>query len=131
MTPHIGRWAHAAATFDGTTARIYLNGREIASGPFVLADKPDAGIAIGNTHNQDSSAETYYGDLDEARIYNRALSPAEVAYLADTTPGDGELHVPVPSPAELYEAEAQGSRGVNFKDFAVLAEIWLEEQTWP
>ncbi len=131
MTPHIGRWAHTAVTFDGTTARIYLNGKEIASGPFALADKADAGIAIGCTHNEDSSSETYYGDLDEARIYNRALSPAEIAYLADTTPGDGQLHVRVPSPAELYEGEAQGSRAVNFKDFAVLATIWLDEQFWP
>jgi hypothetical protein len=134
MDPHIGRWAHTAVTFDGTTTRIYLNGKEIASGPFAFADKADASMAIGNTHGSagwDASTEVFYGDLDEARIYNRALSPAEIAYLADTTPGDGQLHVPVPSPAELYEGEAQGSRGVNFRDCAVLADMWLEEQTWP
>jgi hypothetical protein len=46
------------------------------------------------------------------------------------TPG-GPLWVPVPSAAEIYEEEPLGFRIINFKDFAVLAEIWLEEEMWP
>jgi hypothetical protein len=69
--------------------------------------------------------------MDDARVYNRALSQAEVAYLADTSPGDGQLYIPVTSPAELYSGEAAGSRKVNFKDFAVLSTTWLEEKLWP
>jgi len=136
MLPYIGRWAHVAATFDGTTARIYLNGGEIASGPFTLGAKTDASMAIGNTNGiagwgGGRCPEVYNGDMDEVRIYNRALSPAEIAYLADTTPGDGQLHIPVPSPAELYEFEELGSRAVNFRDFAFLADVWLDEMLWP
>jgi hypothetical protein len=133
MTPFIGGWVHAAATFDGTTARIYLDGKEIASGPFTLADGTAAGLVIGNTNSSTwaDSPESFNGDLDEARIYSRALSPAEIAYLADITPEDGQLHVRVPSPAELYDAEAEGSRRVDLKDFALLADGWLDEQLWP
>jgi len=134
MTPYIGQWAHAAAAFDGTTARIYLNGREIASGPFTFASGTGAGLVIGNTNSESGwpdCPEAFNGDLDEARIYNRALSPAEIAYLADTTPNDGQLHVPVPSPAELYDAEAEGSQKIDLKDFAILADNWLTEQMWP
>jgi hypothetical protein len=134
MTPYIGEWAHAAAAFDGTTARIYLNGREIASGPFTFASGAGAGLVIGNTNSESGwpdCPEAFNGDLDEARIYNRALSPAEMAYLADTTPNDGQLHVLVPSPAELYDAEAAGSQKIDLKDFAILADNWLTEQMWP
>jgi len=134
MTPYIGQWAHAAATFDGTTARIYLNGREIASGPFTFASGTGAGLVIGNTNSESGwpdCPEAFNGGLDEGRIYNRALSPAEIAYLADITPNDGQLHVPVPSPAELYNAEAAGSQKIDLKDFAILADNWLIEQMWP
>jgi len=133
MGAFIGRWAHAAATFDGTTARIYLNGKEIASGPFTLADGTGAGMVIGNTNSSTwaDCPESFNGQLDEARIYSRALSPAEIAYLADITPGDGQVYVPVPSPAELYDAELPGSRKIDLKDFAVLADYWLDEQLWP
>ncbi|UCG58717.1 MAG: discoidin domain-containing protein [Phycisphaerales bacterium] len=133
MTPFIGNWVHAAATFDGTTGRVYLDGREIASGPFALGEGTGAGVVIGNTNSSiwADSPEAFNGDLDEARIYDRALSPAQIAHLADLTPGDGQLHIPVRSPSELYDAETPGSRRVDFKDFAVLADQWLDEQLWP
>jgi hypothetical protein len=134
MDTYIGRWAHLAATFDGTTGRLYLNGREVASGPFAFASGTGAGIAIGNNNSAagwPNCPGSFNGDLDEARIYNRALSPAEIAYLADVTPNDGRLYVPVQSWAELYNAEPEGSQRVNFMDFAVLTTRWLEEQLWP
>jgi hypothetical protein len=90
-------------------------------------------MVIGNTNSATwpDCPESFNGLLDEARIYDRALSPAEIAYLADTTPDDGQLHVPVPSPSELYDGEPEGSRSIDLKDFAMLAIRWLEEQPWP
>ena len=132
MDQFIGRWAHVAATFDGTTARLYLNGSEIASGPFSFANGIDAGMTIGNV-NSDSWPDcpgVFKGDMDEVRIYDRALTAAQIAYLADTTPADGELHS-VPSLAELFEAGSQSTLVVNFADFAVLADRWLDEELWP
>ncbi len=132
MDQFIGRWTHVAATFDGTTAGLYLNGNEIASGPFSFASGTDAGMTIGN-NNSDSwpdSPGAFNGLIDEARIYNRALTAAQIAYLADTTPDDGELHS-VPSQAELLEAGTQSTLVVNFADFAILADRWLDEELWP
>ena len=71
------------------------------------------------------------GDLDELYIYHRALSQAEIRYLADDTPGDGELYVPVASRANIYNDEAPLARSVNIKDYALLAQQWLDEQLWP
>jgi hypothetical protein len=133
MTDYIGRWTHLAATFDGSTATLYINGADVNSGPFYFGTGTSASMAIGNTHGSAGNvqSEVFNGDLDEVRIYSRALSAAEIAYLADTTPGDSSLHVPVPSSAELYEGETEGHRIVNFRDFAYLANMWLEEQLWP
>jgi hypothetical protein len=132
MDQFIGRWAHVAAAFDGTTARLYLNGSEIASGPFSFAEGTTAGMTIGNNNSGSwpDCPGVFNGDMDEVRIYNRALTAAQIAYLADTTPADGELHS-VPSLAELFEAGDQSTLVVNFADFAVLANRWLDEDFWP
>ncbi len=131
MIPFIDEWAHLAATFDGTTAILYLNGDEVASGSFSFGGGTDVGMAIGNTTSNEYWSEAFNGDLDEAYIFNRVLEPNEIAYLADTTPEDGEVYTPVPSVAELYSAEAHGYRTVNFKDFAIMAEMWLKEGMFP
>ena len=132
MDPYIGQWAHVAATFDGTTARIYINGWEAASGPFAFARGTSAGMTIGNNNSSswDGCPGAFYGDVDEVRIYNRALTAAQVAYLADTTPADGELHS-VPSKAEFLEIGDQSVIMVNFNDLAVLAQEWLSQMQWP
>jgi hypothetical protein len=71
----------------------------------------------------------FNGALDEVRIYNRGLSEAEMAYVISD--GAPTLHVPVLSIADLYDQEPEGSKALNFKDFAVLAGQWLDEQLWP
>jgi hypothetical protein len=72
----ISAWTHLAATYDGTAQRIYINGVQVAtqapSGSLVSSSNP---LRIGG----DSVwGEHFQGLIDEVRIYNRALSPAEV-----------------------------------------------------
>ena len=134
----IGGWAHVAAVYDAgsfpddpcSNVRIYVNARQIANGPFQLGDKPDAAMGIGCTHGVDNN-EVFDGDIDEVQIYTRPLSADEIAYLADVTPGDGELIIPVYSVAEISTDEPAGSRVVNLMDFALLAGKWLETDLWP
>jgi hypothetical protein len=76
MTPFIGKWTHVLAIYDGTTATFYLNGEEVGSGAFSLGNNAEAEMRIGS-YNNDSP--TFNGDVDEVRIYNRALTPAELA----------------------------------------------------
>jgi len=73
----------------------------------------------------------FNGDLDDVRIYDRALTQAEIAYLADESPDDGRLYIPVPSVANIDDQEPEGSRAVNSKDLAVLMNEWLDEELWP
>jgi hypothetical protein len=67
--------------------------------------------------------------VDDARIYNFALSEAEVAYLA--TQGAPTLHVTIPSAADVYQGEPPGSQWINFKDYSLIASKYLEEILWP
>jgi hypothetical protein len=136
MDPFIGKWAHVAATFDGNTAKLYLNGGEVASGlwTFTHGDDDNIFLTLGQTNDQnawDNCPSSYYGYIDEVRIYDRALEPNEIAYLADTTPEDGIVQIPVPSSAEVYNKEPVGQQMVNYKDFALVAKRWLEEDMFP
>ena len=79
-----GTWYHVAATHDGTTARIYVNAVEKDS--LVAAFNPATGkqLRIGG-HPSAPTSYPYHGLLDDVRIYNRALSVAEIERLYDKT----------------------------------------------
>jgi hypothetical protein len=133
IVQEINKWAHIAATFDGKTATIYINGVQVNSDQWRFSHGPDPNIflTIGCTMDIINSPESFYGYIDEVRIYNRALEPNEIAYLADPTPEDGILPIPVPSAADVYKKEPLGQQVVNFKDFALVANKWLEEDMFP
>jgi hypothetical protein len=71
-------WKHIVGTYDSTNRRVYIDGQEIGSGtgytsPIAVGDKPiEIGRYAGNTAYQ------YDGDIAQPRIYNRALTAAEV-----------------------------------------------------
>jgi hypothetical protein len=123
-----GRWNHWVFTKDirpsgdGAKGRmaIYLNGELYDSR--TGTDSPITNITsfeIGS-----GWYGRYDGLLDDFRIYDYALSPAEVAWVA--TNSTGTFEDPAPSPADL---DATGR--VDLRDFAILATQWLEDALWP
>ncbi|MEU4516096.1 LamG-like jellyroll fold domain-containing protein [Nonomuraea wenchangensis] len=69
-------WAHLAVTYDGTTARLYRNGTQIAQENFSGSITNDAGLLhIGGNGIY---GEYFKGVIDEVRIYNRAQTAAEI-----------------------------------------------------
>lgn len=79
-------WYHIAYVIDDAadTADLYLDGAlavtmTVTGTPLFM--KPDQELRIG----MDYPTEPMRGAIDEVRIFNRALSPAEVAHLAGRT----------------------------------------------
>lgn len=114
-------WTHVAATWDGSTMRIYKNGNVVASiakGGMISTDS-SVEVVIGN---QPAGAGTkpWDGMIDDVRIYDNALSEAEIEWLMDL--GGPPIYVPLNSQADLYEDDK-----IDLKDFAILAENWLRQ----
>jgi hypothetical protein len=78
-------WHHVAVVIDSAAMqlRLYMDGTLVASGATTLLPK-DLGVTTQNWlgRSQFTADGFYNGSLDDFRIYNRALSEAEVRYLA-------------------------------------------------
>lgn len=94
----VGDWHHVVVTFDGTQTgnaqrlKCYVDGSGVAlSIPYSLPDSLGGGapaILIGARHVTGTPGDFFSGQIDDVRIYNRALSPTDVAqlYAAETGP---------------------------------------------
>ncbi|MFC1760716.1 LamG domain-containing protein [Planctomycetota bacterium] len=69
-------WVHLAMTFDGTHASGYLNGIDsMGPKPTRIGGNVAASVLLGVTENGD---RLFQGMMDDVRIYNYPLTPAEV-----------------------------------------------------
>ena len=118
----LGRWNHWAFTKDAEagTMQIFLNG--VLYDSLTGADSRISGI---------TSFEIgfgwyggYDGLIDDFRIYDYALTQPEIAHVA--TNGTGIFDQKLMTPADL-----NGDNQIDFADFALLADQWLENQIWP
>ncbi|MCP4613575.1 MAG: LamG domain-containing protein [Planctomycetes bacterium] len=129
----IGQWQHAAATWDGTTMRLYLNGEEVGStakgGDAVATDasvKASIGSQPPDAYDTDISHVNKFfdGSLDDVRLYNGALSQDEIQILMEASGGYPFAFGPTPADGTLYP-----DTWVNISwspgDFAVSHDIYL------
>lgn len=73
-------WYHGVLTYDGSVAKIYVNGALVRSDTYNKAlSVISASSFIGK--DRPSGGEYFQGFIDEVRIYNRALSATEVLKL--------------------------------------------------
>jgi hypothetical protein len=76
----VGEWTHIAVTFDKTTARFYVNGTQTGSGVFSFGPAREASLLIGCDNA--GGGNPFSGALDEVKLYDVVLTPAEVLALA-------------------------------------------------
>jgi hypothetical protein len=72
----LNTWTHLASTYDGTTLRLYVNGVQVASRTIAGALQTSANMLhIGGNAIW---GEYFAGLIDEVRIYNHALTAAQI-----------------------------------------------------
>jgi len=90
-------WCHIACSYDGKTLKCYLDGEETDSTPMGPITSSPAPVLIGS----DGWQCDWIGAIDDVRIYNHALSEAEILgtmvgevwpYAYGPDPEDGALH---------------------------------------
>ena len=73
----VGQWSYLTGTYDGSVLRLYVDG-------VLKATKNTVGTVTASTGALRIGGNSVWGEwfngvLDEIRIYNRALSPTEIA----------------------------------------------------
>jgi len=71
----VGSWHHIGTTFDGTTHKIWYDGKEIASGS---PSSPNVSNASGYISRYSGNGYHLDGKQDDVRLYDYALSQSEI-----------------------------------------------------
>jgi len=129
----IGEWQHAAAIWDGTTMRLYLNGEEVGSvakgGDAVATDaaiKASIGSQPSDAYDTDISHinKFFNGFLDDVRLYNEALAQEEIQILMESTGGFPFAYGPTPADGSLHP-ETWANIAWSSGDFAVSHDVYI------
>ena len=98
--PPAGEWTHLAATYDGSSMKVYYNGavagQQASTGKMTVSN---GNLCIGTKHVTAPAGDEYNGIFDDVRIYNRALSASEILVLG----GDLKASAPFPADRSIYE----------------------------
>jgi hypothetical protein len=80
----LDQWIHVAATYNGWIARLYANGEQVCSkwtwGDIAMPDVPFT--MSGYLDGSGRIVDEITGRIDDVRIYDRALSQAEIRRVA-------------------------------------------------
>lgn len=112
-------WQHICASFNGTSALLYIDGELQASAAFAIQDDLAVPIILGAGNTLGEWA--FDGAIDDVRIYNYALSSTEII---------DQLWYPVTQiPTCIFPPSGQFDYNddckVNLDDFAVFVAEWL------
>jgi len=120
------QWTHVAQTYDGGISRIYLDGVLVSTAAFRLNTTDASRLRLCRRESN-----YFNGLIDDLRLYNKALTPAEITSIMAGGAGSVSTYHPVASPMNLTNPEPPGARAVDFADFAVLGADWMDRQLWP
>jgi len=109
-TVNDNQWHHAAGVFDGSKMYLYVDGDVDA----VMAASGSLNVSTANVYIGGNTSQSFNGLVDDVRIYNRALLGNEVRTLYGGPATD------------LFN-----DFNIDFRDFAKLANHWLEDARQP
>jgi beta-galactosidase len=114
-----GQWHHLMGIYDGSNIRLYVDGQldastAITKGLRTSADPVYIGSRVGRL-----SDRSWNGQIDEVRIYDRALNDAEMLWLSE-----GESYSQIPNPPRSTDLVLDGRIDIN--DLHVFVDWWLQ-----
>jgi len=81
-------------------------------------------IYLGRDDPNKADDGTFPGKISDVRVYDYTLSRGNIMYLAGVS---GTVYVSL----EDWRADINDDDKVDFRDYSVLADNWLEEHLWP
>src|SRR5262249_9149783 len=95
----LNTWSHVAATYDGSALRLYVNGTQVSS-------TPQTGSIATSSNPLQIGGDSFYGQyfagtIDEVRVYNIALTQAQIQSDMNTPIGSGSDTQPPTTPSNL------------------------------
>jgi hypothetical protein len=85
-----GKWYHVVGVYDGEKTKLYIDGKLVLDSKGQSGDinYPDHAFLVIGVYKDDNEHDPFKGRLDEIRLYDRALSEAEVLqnYTAEGLP---------------------------------------------
>ena len=96
-----GTWTHVTVTYDGTEVRLYEDGQltQTVPAPSGSFDFGTSEFDVGRAHIGENNFD---GDVDDVRVYERALTDAEARQLYLQSQGNS---YPVPGPDDVVNGE--------------------------
>ena len=71
-------WTHIVGTYDGSTIKIYKNGNFVTSTTQSTYSPGALALSVGDDISGSSTDDRWQGNIDEVKIWNRALHDAEI-----------------------------------------------------
>jgi hypothetical protein len=123
----LDKWVHFALVHEPNETTVYADGHLVTQAERVLDTGDNVPFRVGLY----STGDYFDGQIDDVRVYNRALSQGEAGYLAGKTTGTytQQLYLLLTPPDPNINLYDDGT--IDFKDYDRLADVWGDEQLWP
>lgn len=128
----LDRWYHVAAVSQGTTSRIYVNGRQVAehsrSVPGIFTND-EANLKVGNVDRfATEGSRPWHGCLDEVRISDKPLAPEDMIKTQESLPA---VAGPVPAEFEMPFVATNQAEAIEWQQRARQRLLELVERRQP
>jgi trimeric autotransporter adhesin len=87
--PTTNVWYHVVVTYSNSLASLYINGGNPVQASRTYATALTGAFYIGGNFQAPAGPPTFFGAIDDVRVYNRALSAQEIAQLYQYEAGPG------------------------------------------
>lgn len=119
ISAYVNRWIYVVATFDGTYSRLYVNaaGSSPVATPLIISDTSHLCIGKASWTN----LYPFKGSIDDVRLYNRALTDAEILAFYQEGGYDPTLIAYYPfTNGILLDGTGNGNNGSNHKASSIM-----------